>query len=245
MLKYNSIISTNYVIVQKLNFKQIRKDRQKNNENKAILLIKKYGIELLIKKYDSLNSKFKKKNFLNNNGINNKQFCRVFNLFGIEYLKRLEKSEFILLFIKLILVQSSRQSSLDEKILLNTLINIYPNIKKSKNIRSNKNGYILSGKKITGDLKSYDFKISGKINGFIASKIVYANGGHQDNVKEELINYIYWWKEHGYKYPDKYFIIVLITDLDKMKNELVKICEEYNKIKVFNEIELQYFLKSI
>ena len=228
-----------------LDFKKIRKDRKQINENKCKKLINDIGIKKMKEICDS-SSKYKSKTFFNKHGINHKEIIRKFKEYSIEFLLNCEKENAFIFFIKSILIKETRQCSLDEKFIIEILDNVNPNISitKSSNIRSNKNDgtMIKSNKKLIDYLKSYDFEITGINKRKVACKITYGEGGHQDNVNEELINYINWWKKYGDKHHDKYFIILFITDLHDMKNKLSMMCSGYEKINVFDEVELQMFL---
>jgi hypothetical protein len=118
-------------------------------------------------------------------------------------------------------------------------------------LRATKDGSILSKdemkiRKISKDccLKSFDAKISGKFSGFITAKVVYGNGGHQDNVFEEMDNIAEWWKK--YKSESEDFLIILI-DSDLIK-KITTIKEKYsnlNNVKVFNHVEFQEYMINI
>lgn len=116
--------------------------------------------------------------------------------------------------------------------------------------RPTKDGSIVSKnemkiKKIQKDccLKSFDGKISGKFDGFIAAKVAYGSGGHQDNVFEEMDTIAEWWK--NYKSETGEILIVLIdTDLI---TKITRIKEKYRNVKnimVFNHIEFQQYMIS-
>ncbi len=64
-------------------------------------------------------------------------------------------------------------------------------------------------------LKSFDAKISGKINGFVFAKITFSSGGHQDNVFMEAHQMCEWVVKYGDS--DLLFVILIDTDL---KNNL-------------------------
>lgn len=105
--------------------------------------------------------------------------------------------------------------------------------------RPTKNGDIIELKKTASDdtyntthkdecLKSFDAKISGKVNGWVIAKITYGSGGHQDNVMEELDSYCKWVKTYRPVQTDKekeLFVILWDTDLrkqfDTLKNKYI------------------------
>ena len=87
-------------------------------------------------------------------------------------------------------------------------------------------------------LKSFDAEIKGKINGYIAAKVVYGSGGHQDNVFEEMDTLAEWWK--NYKYEKKEILVILIdTDLTIKFKELKEKYKDVENIMVLDHIEFQ------
>ena len=73
-------------------------------------------------------------------------------------------------------------------------------------------------------LKSFDAKISGKMEGWIFAKVVFGAGGHQDNVFEEADSMCEWvskYKQEGHEL----YVIMLDTDLtnkfDIIKNKYI------------------------
>lgn len=115
-------------------------------------------------------------------------------------------------------------------------------------LRPTKYGSIVSKQKmrkekISNDccLKSFDAKISGKINGFISAKVAFGNGGHQDNVFEELDTLAEWWKK--YKSGSEELLIILIdTDLIVKTTTIKKKYRSVNNVKIFNHIEFQQYV---
>ena len=70
-------------------------------------------------------------------------------------------------------------------------------------------------------LKSFDAKITGKLNGYLSAKVALGSGGHQDNVFEEEDTLANWWSI--YKHDDPDFIVLLIdTDLTTQFEKLQK-----------------------
>lgn len=92
-------------------------------------------------------------------------------------------------------------------------------------------------------LKSFDGKISGNVDGFITAKVAYGNGGHQDNVFEEMDTMAEWWK--NYKSETKDILIVLIdTDLITKFTRIREKYNDINNVMVFNHIEFQQYMIS-
>ena len=60
--------------------------------------------------------------------------------------------------------------------------------------------------------KSFDGRIEGKLKGTIAAKVVYNNGGHQDNVFHEMDDLANCWEKHV-KEPENKLVILIDTDL--------------------------------
>lgn len=222
------------------NFKDIRTVRQNNNNNFV---------------YESL-IKGDLKTF--NENINLKEYERT--LADLE----LTETEFLLkckedhLFAKIISrhisKNASRQGSKDETEQLRTcnitakkcgceIINL-----SNKALRPTKDGSIISNsemekKGIQKDccLKSFDGKILGKINGFISAKVAYGNGGHQDNVFEEMDIVAEWWKK--YKSETGEFLIVLMdTDLIPKFTRIKEKYSNVNNVMVFNHIQFQQYM---
>jgi len=149
---------------------------------------------------------------------------------------------------------ASRQCTKDETEQLRTCnftsqkCGVFINNLSSTEIRPTKDGTLVSNddmkkNKIQKDccLKSFDASLSGRMNGFISSKISFGAGGHQDNVFEEQETFAEWWK--SYKSNTNDMLIILIdTDL---KDKFLRIKEKYNNIQnimVCNHIELQKYI---
>jgi hypothetical protein len=91
-------------------------------------------------------------------------------------------------------------------------------------------------------LKSFDAKITGKINGFISAKVVYGSGGHQDNAFEEMDTLSHWWTR--YKSDSVDFLIILIgTDLTT-KFAILKKYDDTKNVKIFDHVEFQRYMIS-
>ena len=94
-------------------------------------------------------------------------------------------------------------------------------------------------------LKSFDGQITGKLTGYISSKISfgedYGGGGHQDNVFEEQHKFSEWWIKYR---TDSTDILVLLIETD-LTTKFARLKEKYadiNNIMVFNHIEFQQYI---
>ena len=85
-------------------------------------------------------------------------------------------------------------------------------------------------------MKSLDGVISGEKTGYIFAKIVFGEGGHQDNVFHEAAQFGDWANEYGDK--DKVYVLLIDTNLDKKYN-LLKEKYDSDNVWVVNHIELQ------
>lgn len=224
------------------NFKNIRTVRQTNN-NKIV--------------YESLREGDTKRLYKN---INHKEYKRTLEDLELTEADFISKCKDDNLFAKLasrtICKNASRQGSKDEieqlKICNITSQKCGISIKNltATDFRPTKDGSIVSNdemkiKQIQKDccLKSFDAKISGKISGFIAAKVAYGIGGHQDNVFEEMDTIAEWWKK--YKSESEEILIILIdTDLITKFTTLKEKYSNVNNVKVFNHIEFQHYMIS-
>ena len=222
------------------NFKNMRIVRQ-NNNNKVV--------------YESLKEGSLKR--LNKN-INHKEYKRTIEDLELTEVDFLLKCKNDHLFAKLasrtISKKSSRQGNKDEIEQIKTCnitsqkCGITITHLNAKEKRPTKDGFIISNEEMkikqikkNSCLKSFDAIISGKINGFISAKVVYGDGGHQDNVFEEMETLAEWWKK--YKILSKEFLILLIdTDLIKKITNIKKKYSSIKNIKVFNHIEFQEYI---
>lgn len=85
-------------------------------------------------------------------------------------------------------------------------------------------------------LKSIDGEISGDVNGYIFAKIVFGEGGHQDNVFHEVASFGNWAQQYGES--DKIYVILIDTDLDRKYNELKQRFDNGN-VWVVDHVEFQ------
>ena len=149
-------------------------------------------------------------------------------------------------------IKSSRQGSIDEKL----QIDVCANIGKFCNIhienlpndayRPTKMGEILSKREIkerkickSDCLKSFDGKISGQIEGWIFAKVVFKNGGHQDNVFEEADHLCRWIQT--FQRLETYILLIDTNLFDKYT--ILK--EKYQNVKnifITNHVEFQQYI---
>ncbi len=221
----------------KLDFANIREERQKINNLLA---------------FESLSEKNISKN------INKEAFKKVLVDLDITKEELFNKLSRDILFAKLLASKisklASRQGIKEELLQINTCnitsskYGIFINNLTSVEYRPTKNGEIISDKVYKEQnynkndcLKSFDAKITGKINGWVSAKVVMTNGGHQDNVFEELYTFCEWIIKYS-KNDDKY-IILLDTNLIEKSNGLKKKYNEYKNIIIGNHFEIQqYFI---
>lgn len=217
----------------------LRKERQKNNNNKV------------------------ENGFINNFNIfemkkicNKQELDRVLEETNLTYDDLLQKCQTDNIFCTVlsgrISIRSSRQGSKDESYILNECNNtsskcgVFIKSLDTNDSVPTKSGEILSRKEANNRginnsecLKSFDGKITGKIEGYIFLKVTIGNGGHQDNVFEEA-NIMGEWM---LKYNDssKLYVLLIDTNLhkqfDNIKNKYHK-----NNILVVNHIEFQQYL---
>lgn len=218
----------------------IRNERQKINNELAIKRIQERNL---------------------NKDINNEEYKRILS----ELLKynKTEKDllddcdDNIILLIILagrISINASRQGTKDELLQIDTCnitlnkLGISMNKLSVNSYRPTKDGQILTNNDIKKNkislndcLKSFDAKISGKINGWVFAKIVIGNGGHQDNVFEEAYILCEWIIK--YSILSDIYIILIDTDLMNKFNELKKRFNLIENLIIGNHIEVQqYFI---
>lgn len=221
-----------------IDFKNSRIERQRYNDNLVYNAIKTNNITKLYKI------------------INNKELDKILNELNLTL------NELINLCIENDIMNkilsgriskcASRQGNLDEIIQLSTInelttnYNIY--IEKSNVIDyiPMEDGLIIKkdcNKIDKKSLKSFDAKVSGNINGFIFAKIVYGNGGHQDNVFEEANNLCEWIIKF-HKNKDTTFILIIDTDLITKINKLIDKYKHISNIIISNHYDFQKFIIS-
>jgi hypothetical protein len=146
-------------------------------------------------------------------------------------------------------ILSSRQGSKDETFVLDEInkvssqYGIYIQSLNNQDLRPTKDGRILSKKEFENSkisklecLKSIDAVINGKVEGYIFAKIVFGEGGHQDNVFHEAAQFGDW--SHQYGQSDKVYVVLIDTDLEKKYTELKEKYDSGN-VWVVNHVEFQ------
>jgi hypothetical protein len=222
----------------KIDFKNIREERQVNN-------------------YDMVYNYLKSTNDIKDFCGNKEALKRLLKYSDLTYKNLLKKCKDDDLYCKAVAFstskQSSRQGSKDEVYTLD-ICNIVAN-KVSLEIKNIPNTSLiptkcgkLISKKVCNKLKinkseclkSIDGILTeknGKCLGYIFAKITYSSGGHQDNVFEESNVFAEWSVNFGDK--DKYYILLIDTDLTKNINQLKEKYKKYSNIWIVNHYELQ------
>jgi hypothetical protein len=88
-------------------------------------------------------------------------------------------------------------------------------------------------------LKSFDGKIDGRIKGWIFAKVVFGNGGHQDNVFEEAHTFCEWVCKFGN--DGELYVVLIDTDLTYQFEELKKKYHK-NNVLVVNHVDFQQYM---
>lgn len=149
-----------------------------------------------------------------------------------------------------IAIMASRQGTKDEELQLNTC-----NLTTSKfgitieNLnatayRQTKCGKIVNKQECkkyekNDCLKSFDGKIDGRIKGWIFAKVVFGNGGHQDNVFEEAHTFCEWVCKFGN--DGELYVVLIDTDLTYQFEELKKKYHK-NNLLVVNHVDFQQYM---
>jgi len=227
----------------KINFKDIRNERQKINN------------ELVLNSILNNNIKYFNKN-INKNKLNElvlEDFNNDFNKFWNKCINDIDYAKLTAKYLSKLATRQGSKDEIKQLEVCNTITELF-DIKITKlnstAYRPTKNGKILSNKeikklKINKDccLKSFDASIEGIISGYIAAKVAFGNGGHQDNVFEEMDNLAEWWNK--YKKDDNEFLFILIdTDLSNKINSLKNKYKSINNIKIFNHYDFQEYIIS-
>lgn len=249
MKKINKVIASNKMSMSMsmsvpkpiyMDFKNIRVNRQKNNNLSVInCIINNNKIE-----------------FYKN--INEKELERTIDGLEITFDEFWKKCNEDIMFAKLaagcISNCASRQGTTDEteqiKIcnFISQLCGINITNLTTTAIRPTKDGKIITKEEMKQKcikkdccLKSFDGIITGKINGYIAAKVAFGSGGHQDNVLEEMDSLAKWWSIYKWNF-DEYLIIIIDTDLLFKLSSIKNKYELINNIKIFNHYEFQEYI---
>lgn len=96
--------------------------------------------------------------------------------------------------------------------------------------------YKKSGLKKSDCLKSFDARISGKVDGWVFAKVAYGSGGHQDNIFSESNEFGEWVQKYGHQ--NELYVILIDTDQTARFQELKEKFIQPN-ILVCNHYEFQ------
>ena len=148
---------------------------------------------------------------------------------------------------------ASRQATKDETYILDkcnetlTQVGIFVENLSTTEYRPTKDGQILtnkqykkSGLKKSDCLKSFDARISGRVNGWVFAKVAFGKGGHQDNVFAEAHEFGEWVQKFGR--PNELYVILIDTDLTSQFKELQ--LKFQRSVLVCNHFDFQNFLLS-
>ena len=149
----------------------------------------------------------------------------------------------------------SRQGALDEKLQIKVCADVGKEhgiiISQLTNVQltPSKDGRILTLGDVRrenlqrpGKLKTFDAKISGKLDGYITAKVCIGTGGHQDNVFDEIVSMGNWFIE--FQRPET-LVILYDNDfkIDRKTELLKKTFENTKNVMSFNHVEFQKFLQ--
>jgi hypothetical protein len=214
----------------------LRSERQKINNLSAFNALIEGNLELLTK------------------NSNTKEVERVLIELDMAIENVFDKCKSDLIFAKIlagrIAILASRQGTKDEELQLNTC-----NLTTSKfgitieNLnatayRPTKCGKIVNKQECkkyekNDCLKSFDGKIDGRVKGWIFAKVVFGNGGHQDNVFEEAHTFCDWICKFGN--DAELYVVLIDTDLTSQFEELKKKYHK-NNILVVNHVDFQQYM---
>ena len=237
------------VAVQKVDCKNLRVIRQKENNDIMLRLLQSGDITLV------------------KHLCNIKELSRLLEDLQIDEEQLLQKCKDDLLFAKVISRQiskmASRQGTKDEAFILKkcnettSKVGIYVENLSTTAFRPTKKGRILtnnqykkkSGLKKNDCLKSFDAKISGLVKGWVFAKVAFGEGGHQDNVFSEAHDFVEWADKYGTS--DELYIVLVDTDLNLKFAELkqkptkgnILVCDHVEFQRVI--IDLSFKLKKL
>jgi hypothetical protein len=221
-----------------IDFENIRKERQRFNNNSIYDIIKSENITRL------------------RDECNNKELDRILEEFQISIetlINECKKSDILTrMTAGRIAKLASRQGSNDEKIQIQTCNKISSQYKIHINqlpndyLRPCKDGSIIDKKQYkqladkNSCLKSFDAEIEGIWEGYVFAKVLFGNGGHQDNVIEEAHTFADWVLKFGKS--DLLYVILIDTDqTSNSKFQQLKAKATKNLL-VVNHIEFQQYI---
>lgn len=224
-----------------LNFKNMRRLRQRRNVQTVYNSIKNND---MVSFHNNINSKELSRT-IEDIELNLEQLISHVNTSG--HISRL-------LLSRTLAKKASRQGSKDE----NEQLDICNSISQqcgisitnlsSTALRPTKDGEIVTKKEMEDKsipkdccLKSFDGEITGNINGYIAAKVAFGSGGHQDNVFEEMDTMADWWKTYKNESPDV-LVILIDTDLTSKFDRLKEKYVHSPNIMVYNHVDFQKYL---
>ena len=185
--------------------------------------------------YDEIKSN---PNKINNNNINDKALERLLKYTNYNNLDEMikDKNNYEEIIIKIsslyIAKNSSRQGAKDEELQLENINKLQEHdiiiIKDGKQKPIKGGGIRKSGKKRADELKSIDFVIkhSNKEIGYITAKVSSGEGGHQDNVLDEITQFCDW--------------SILQQQNDEQKKIYVVLYDSANTSNLFDDIKKKY-----
>lgn len=202
----------------------------------------------------------KNNNIAKNKNINIEEYKRVLcysrgmNITEADLLEDCKTNDISAMLLALkISINASRQGTKDEQLQLDicketfSKCGILLTTLTTTEFRPMKNGRIINNEeykklKIKKEecLKSFDAKLSGKINGWVFAKFVIGSGGHQDNVFEEAYTLCEW----VVKYANSLdlYIILIDTNLIDKYNSLIEKFEKYSNLIIGNHMKVQQYI---
>jgi hypothetical protein len=226
----------------KIKFNELRNNRQQLNNKLVFKAIKSKNIDD-IKKYSNENELERVLNETNKTIQDLLVSCSTNDIMNIILSGRISK-------------KSSRQGNKDEETQLQICNNFSKNygifIEKLKNTEyrpSKIDGKIISFDEMkknnilkTECLKSFDAKITRNMNAWIFAKVVYGNGGHQDNVFEEA-NILCEWIEMFHKTSNDLFVLLIDTDQITQVNILKEKFKHLKNILITDHYDFQKYIQ--
>lgn len=223
-----------------IDFAEIRKNRQIYNNKLVQIAIKNNDLTLFYKM------------------VNKKELNRVLDETHLDLAQLIAKCQqddiMCIILAGRISKLATRQGNKDEQMQLNICnsvskqYDIHITQLTNKKYRPTKDGKIITANEIKTKqigldqcLKSFDAQITGKINGWVFSKVSYGSGGHQDNVFEEADCLCEWVKTYQTESNDK-FIILIDTNLNNKFNILKEKFKDVHNIVIVNHYEFQQYI---